>query len=88
MSAQRYTIAIDSGVCMGSGVCMVYAPRTFAMDSDTKSAVIDPTGDTFAAIQAAAAGCPTGAITLTVPSPDHPQSADELGSAIRWSERQ
>lgn len=49
---------------MGSGVCAVYASGTFDIDDETKSIVIDPAGDSLEQIEAAAAGCPTGAITV------------------------
>jgi ferredoxin len=62
---QSYSIHIDRDVCMGSGVCVVYAPRTFEIDDETKSTVVG-TGDPLEQIRTAAAGCPTGAITVTV----------------------
>lgn len=59
-----YRIEIDRNACMGSGVCSVYASSTFDIDDETKSFVIDPAGDPLEQIEAAAAGCPTGAITV------------------------
>jgi ferredoxin len=59
-----YTIEIDRDTCMGSGVCSVYASKTFSIDEETKSIVIDPAGDPFEQIESAAGGCPTGAITI------------------------
>jgi ferredoxin len=49
---------------MGSGVCAVYASATFDVDDETKSIVIDLAGDPLDVIEAAAAGCPTGAIKV------------------------
>jgi len=49
---------------MGSGVCIAFAPATFAHDADTKAVVLDPAGDPVTDIRAAAEGCPTGAIVL------------------------
>jgi ferredoxin len=49
---------------MGSGVCIAFAPRTFAHDAETKAIVLDPAGDLAADIESAAEGCPTGAIML------------------------
>jgi ferredoxin len=49
---------------MGSGVCAVYASATFDVDDETKSIVVDQTGDPLELIEAAAAGCPTGAIKV------------------------
>jgi ferredoxin len=59
-----YRIEIDRDTCMGSGVCNVYAPETFGIDDETKSTVIDPAGNPLDQIEAAAAGCPTRAITV------------------------
>jgi ferredoxin len=64
-----YRIEIDRNTCMGSGVCTVYASSTFDIDDDTKSIVIDPAGDPLEQIEAAAAGCPTGAIKVIRTSP-------------------
>ena len=47
---------------MGSGVCIVYAPATFAHDDETKAVVDDPTGDPAADIRTAVEACPTGAL--------------------------
>jgi ferredoxin len=49
---------------MGSGVCIAFAPATFAHDAETKAVVLDPAGDARADIEAAAVGCPTAAIVL------------------------
>jgi ferredoxin len=59
-----YRIEIDRDVCMGSGVCTVFAPRTFDIDDETKSIVVDPAGNGLQQIEAAAAGCPTRAIKV------------------------
>ncbi len=65
MGERAYSISIDRDACMGSGTCVVYASRTFEIDDDTKSTVIDPAGDPLEQIETAAAGCPTRAITIT-----------------------
>jgi ferredoxin len=63
-SGVRPLITVDRQLCMGSGVCVAFAPATFAHDDDTKAVVVDPAGDPMTDIKAAAEGCPTGAITL------------------------
>jgi len=63
MSAPR--IEVDRERCMGSGVCQFWAPKTFALDDDCKSVVIDPAGDAEAAIRNASDGCPTRAILVS-----------------------
>ena len=57
-------IKVDRDLCMGSGMCIVYAPGTFAHDDETKAVVIDPAGDPIEAIRNAVQACPTSAITL------------------------
>jgi ferredoxin len=49
---------------MGSGVCIAYAPATFAHDAETKVVVVDPSGNAPSEIRTAAEGCPTGAIAV------------------------
>jgi ferredoxin len=63
MTAGR-TIVIDRDVCMGSGMCIVYAPGTFAHDEQAKAIVVDAAGDPLDAIRVAVEACPTGALTL------------------------
>jgi len=61
---QASTITVDRDRCMGSGMCLVYAPGTFEHDEHTKAIVLDPAGDTIEAIRTAVEACPTGALTL------------------------
>lgn len=57
-------IAVDRELCMGSGMCIVYAPGTFAHDDETKAIVVDPLGDAIDAVRIAIEACPTGALRL------------------------
>ena len=59
------SIVVDRELCMGSGMCIVYAPGTFAHDDETKAVVVDPAGDPIESIRNAVQACPTSAITLT-----------------------
>jgi ferredoxin len=58
-------IVVDRELCMGSGMCIVYAPGTFAHDDETKAVVVDPAGDPIESIRNAVQACPTSAISLT-----------------------
>ena len=58
-------IKVDRDLCMGSGMCIVYAPGTFAHDDETKAVVVDPAGDPIESIRNAVQACPTSAISLT-----------------------
>ncbi len=42
--AHAWTIVVDRELCMGSGMCIVYAPGTFAHDDETKAVVDRPAG--------------------------------------------
>jgi ferredoxin len=57
-------IAVDRDKCMGSGMCIVFAPGTFAHDGEAKAVVVDPAGDPVDAVRTAVEGCPTGALQL------------------------
>jgi ferredoxin len=57
-------IVIDPERCVGSGNCLYWAPRTFDLDDDGVSRVVDPTGDDEERIRVAVEGCPTRAITV------------------------
>ena len=58
-------ITVDRELCMGSGMCIVYAPLTFAHDDEAKAIVVDPIGDAIDAVRIAIEACPTGALSLT-----------------------
>jgi ferredoxin len=57
-------IVVDRELCMGSGMCIVYAPGTFAHDDETKAVVIDPNGDPIESVRNAVQACPTSAIRI------------------------
>ena len=57
-------IVVDRELCMGSGMCIVYASGTFAHDEETKAIVVDPAGDPIEAIRNAVQACPTSALRL------------------------
>ena len=57
-------ISIDHELCLGSGMCVVYAPNTFAHNELAKAIVVNPEGDSIEAIRTAVEACPTSAISL------------------------
>ena len=57
-------IDVDRDRCIGSGVCLVYAPGTFVHDDDAKAVVIDDATDDHESIRNAVQGCPTRALRL------------------------
>jgi ferredoxin len=62
-----WEIIVDRQVCMGSGMCCMYAPNTFDIDEETKSFVKNADGDPIEAIRTAVEACPTGALRLVEP---------------------
>jgi ferredoxin len=64
MSETSPDIVVDRELCMGSGMCIVYAPGTFAHDDETKAVVVDPEGDPIESIRNAVQACPTSAIRI------------------------
>lgn len=66
----RWSVEIDRDVCMGSGMCIVYAPGTFEHDDETKAVMIDPPGDPLDAVRTAVQACPTGALRLVTDEND------------------
>lgn len=54
---------------MGSGLCIVYAPDTFAHDDEAKAVVVDPQGDPIDPIRMAVEACPTGSLWLILDEP-------------------
>jgi ferredoxin len=63
-AAPTWTIEVDRELCMGSGMCIVYAPGTFAHDEHTKAVVVDPAAEPIEAIRNAVQACPTSALRL------------------------
>lgn len=57
-------IVIDRELCMGSGMCIVYAPNTFAHDEESKAVVTEPVSDSIDTVSVAIDACPTGALSL------------------------
>ena len=66
MSQTTWSVTVDRDRCIGSGVCLVYAPGTFAHDDEAKAVVLDPSTDDLEAVQTVVSACPTGAISLTI----------------------
>jgi ferredoxin len=56
-------IDVDRELCMGSGQCVFYAPRTFDQDETTIAIVTDPGGDPAVAVRTAVDACPTQALS-------------------------
>lgn len=56
---------VDRDLCIGSGDCVRLAPKTFQLDSESKSIIIAQGVDSDDALKEAAQTCPVAAIILT-----------------------
>jgi ferredoxin len=63
-NGRPFSIVVDRELCMGSGMCIMYAPETFTHDAETKAVVIDGPGDPVERIRTAVEACPTGALSI------------------------
>jgi ferredoxin len=63
-------VTVDRELCMGAGLCVLYAPGTFAHDAETKAVVLEPITDDIETVRNAVTACPTSAITIVPGSTD------------------
>ncbi len=63
-SGSPLKIVIDRDICIGSGVCLVYAAGTFTHDGEAKAVLVDPITDAPEDIRVAVEACPTGALSI------------------------
>ena len=61
---ETVTVLVDRARCIGSGMCVMYAPGTFEHDDQAKAVVITPAGDPFDVIESAVEACPTTALSF------------------------
>jgi ferredoxin len=62
--ARQLRLTIDYDRCVGSSICVLTAPRVFALNDARQSTVIDPHADAEAKVLEAAEGCPMAAIVV------------------------
>lgn len=60
-----WAVTVDRDLCIGSGLCVVYAENTFTHDEQAKAIVLTPSPDSLAAVRAAVEACPVSALQLT-----------------------
>ena len=62
--SEKVRISVDHNKCVGSRLCIQFAPGVFALDENGQSAVSDVGGGTRAEIIEAGEQCPMEAITV------------------------
>lgn len=63
----RLIVKIDHNRCVGSTMCIQYAPGVFALNTNRQSTVINAAGESVDRLRAAAEQCPMEAIILEDP---------------------
>lgn len=61
----RWSLSVDRERCIGSGLCVTYAPGAFSQDAEAKAVASPSAADGLDEVRAAVEACPTGAIHLT-----------------------
>jgi ferredoxin len=59
-----WMVQVDRDVCMGSGMCVVYAGEWFDIDDESKAVFTKAEGASLDSVRTAVEACPTGALTL------------------------
>ncbi|MFD3514056.1 ferredoxin [Streptomyces sp. NPDC058657] len=62
----RWHVEVDRGLCIGSGMCVHTAGRSFRLDTARQSHSVNPDTDADEDVLAAAEGCPVEAITIAL----------------------
>ncbi|MEU1980999.1 ferredoxin [Nocardia sp. NPDC019395] len=65
-----WTVEVDRTACLGCGVCVSYAPKSFEQDDEGQAVFLDPPADPEPDIRMAVDGCPTGALRLSADDRD------------------
>ncbi len=58
------SVTVDRELCIGSGMCVVYAEHTFVHDDEAKAVVLEGSSDPIDAIRVAVEACPVSALQL------------------------
>ena len=62
--ARKLRVRVDHQACVGNAMCETIAARTFRLNDDRQSEVVDPEGDSVERVLEAAENCPVSAILV------------------------
>ena len=62
--AGKLQVTVDLNVCVGNAICPHIAPKSFGLNDDRQSQVLDPNGEAREVVLEAAEACPVSAITV------------------------
>ena len=60
--ARKLRVWVDPQVCVGNAMCESFATKTFRLNDNRQSEVVNPEGDSVENILEAAENCPVSAI--------------------------
>lgn len=60
--ARKLRVWVDHQACVGNAMCETLATKTFRLNDNRQSEVVDPQGDSVEQILEAAENCPVSAI--------------------------
>lgn len=60
--ARKLRVWVDPQACVGNAMCETFATKTFRLNDNRQSEVVDPEGDSIEKILEAAENCPVSAI--------------------------
>jgi ferredoxin len=72
-----WRVTVDTGRCIGSGVCLGTAPGRFRFDESQRSGPVRALTEPDAQVRDAAAACPVEAILLTDTASGTPVPLDD-----------
>jgi ferredoxin len=72
-----WRVAVDTGRCIGAGVCLGTAPGRFRFDEAQRSSPVRALTEPDAQVRDAAAACPVEAILLTDAGSGQPVPLDD-----------
>jgi ferredoxin len=61
-----WAVEVDRDVCMGSGMCCIYASSSFDIDDQSKAVFKGAHEGSLAEVETAVEACPTGALVLRI----------------------
>jgi ferredoxin len=61
-----WSVVIDRESCIGSGLCVAYAPGTFEHDDEANATLRNPTTEGLDEVRTAVEACPMGALQLSI----------------------
>ncbi|WP_405182675.1 ferredoxin [Nocardia sp. NBC_01377] len=62
----NWSVDADREICIGSGMCAMYAPGTFTQDDEAKVVLLDAPTDRVEAVRIAVEACPAAALELVI----------------------